>query len=353
MAKLLKKTALLKKVSSCLEMVNLGEGLGAQDLGLGEAKELSTFCGELQTPYFNRRIQLMKRKLNLIGILFIAFSGWVQLSFHDPVYLKDFDLKGKVKKVVVNDCSATKGEDGNVVQGPWIDSVVCEFNENGKLLSSKTYRGQKNPAITERYEYNAEGNTTLHVKRTLNTLNDSSIVSYKNGLRSEKTFFFSRGGAVFGPMKISYVYQLDQVVLETSIDNTGDTLAEVNYTYDDKGRMATQVESDFGKHKRLDLQFTENYSYDEPGNLIAVVSTDNMGEAMKKTNIYNTQGDVISTETKSSFYNISNAFEYNYDAQKNWVKCISLIVTPPADKNSVTEMNPQSIATRTIIYYTN
>ncbi|HET6990832.1 MAG TPA: hypothetical protein VFJ43_05885 [Bacteroidia bacterium] len=292
----------------------------------------------------------MKHRLNFIGIFFLSFAGLIFLSFHEPNMLKDFDLKGKVKKVILNDYSATRGSDGKMKRGPWIDSTVYEFNEDGKLIAALSYHGQKKPNGHEFYTYDKDGHLSFHVKRYLNTTSDSSFYMFRNGLLVEKNSFGVTHDQVKEHIKTIFTYKMDQITGEISIRENGDTITKILNAYNEQGKIAKVIYSEMGKNKTMETKATKTYSYNESGLLTGTNESEADGSSIVNTWQYNAQGDVISLETINSIFALTTYYEYEYDKMGNWIKRTSSF-SQGETESVIPEKTPQSIATRTIVYY--
>lgn len=290
----------------------------------------------------------MKRNLKIGAIVFVCFGACIFISFHEPNYLKDFDLKGKVKKVVLNNYAALKGADGKIKQGAWVDSSVYEFNENGKLTNALFYHGQKKPNGHELYTYDKDGHVSSHVKTYLNSTSDSSFFTFKNGLLMEKISYQREGTKISGPEKTVFLYKMDQIIGEIQLSAKGDTLHKIYNSYNAQGKLIKVIEMEPDSNRKIVLNWTEIHTYNGSGYLIGI-SVNRVGQNTEYAWEYNPQGDKI-VAAQIGDWVTTQYNEYVYDANGNWIKCTSSISQEETECRNP-KKNPQAVTTRTIIYY--
>lgn len=123
--------------------------------------------------------------------------------------------------------------------------------------------------------------------------------------------------------KDSIVYTHDEnkniIRIETSIDNVKQPVYQ--YSYDSLNRI---ISSKYFNRKGLEV-YNWYYTFNDQGLLTSWVKKDTNANVLETMNCtYDTLGNSISNEIKSSSYLTQNEYEFEYDDKGNWILCSTI-----------------------------
>jgi hypothetical protein len=254
---------------------------------------------------------------------FLVFFTVLFFSFDEANSLRTLGIKGKVKKITLKGFIGIESDDGKITTGAWTDSSCYWFNENGKMTSAMYYYDNASPKsiVKEVYTYDKEDHLKTHVITYFNSSSDSSFYSYRNGLKTEKISVAKESNIAFSPVKTIYYYKMDQVISEIRFNIKGDTLGELFYSYNNKGKIVKRIEMEPDSTKKMDSLLTITFSYNNAG-LLAEKNWNILGHDHFTSYTYNQHGDAISEIKKSGSWSTTYSYEFEYDKTGNWINSI-------------------------------
>jgi hypothetical protein len=280
------------------------------------------------------------------GIFILPFFSLFFLSFSEYNSLKHFELRGKVKQLIAVSFLnwGAAGETPNYIL---TDSSVRNFNEGGKLISA-FYYNRTEEKNTEFYMYDGDGHIKSHTISYPDSLHSDSIFyTYKNGVVAEIYSVSIRGGHSFKSGKTIFYYEREQLIAKREFDSRDDTLSEELYTYNEQGKLVSEIDKSAGVDKKK-VSLLRTYEYDS-ARVLTGWRVDGFHTNALNTFWYNEQHDIV----RSAHYSDTSSTvdygysEYEYDSTGNWIK--KTYSTSTSDGRFKKRI--QSLYTRSLTYY--
>lgn len=301
----------------------------------------------------------MKKQLLLLFTLISVFFSSAQQEKNDLAF---YNLKGKVKSVNEIEYEAVE-KFGDLEKSNKTARYYREFNnagmelqylqenyddgekekfvrttkyENGKMIEIK--EEEDDDVQYEKYRYNQQG-----LVESIDEVGQKGNLQYrqKNKYNAQDLLIQADSYKADGTLEMKMVRSYNakkQLVKEENYDGGG-KLTNVNtYAYDSRGNVVEK--SDTNYEEKAPKPYINRYVYNDKGQKIEERNSIS-GLDKKEIYEYNENGDVV---RKRDQYGTEVKKVYTYDAQNNWIKC----VTVTNDRSGDTK---HEIAERQIKYY--
>lgn len=230
----------------------------------------------------------------------------------------NYKAKGQVQRIVIKTFEAVDKFDrvelGSMVEHPTIAdftnnghiSRIAELNQKGDLLFYYVSEEKDGlPATQKRYS-NKE------------SMEAYSTFEYKDKKLQTETVYNAEGELLYTEV---YSYNKNGQLLSITRRNArGEKLQTTDYAYDNAGHRV--MERMRGKEDRFIYQ--QSMTYDNQGRMIGDKFHNQEGLMTSKSDYtYDAQGAVVlsRSSTPGGAVNVTR-IAYEYDAQKNWIRCI-------------------------------
>ena len=251
-----------------------------------------------------------------------------------------------LKNGILQEDAYFKGKDDLVklikyLNGQLFETISYEKNKSGKLYKITTTNQNDELIEYEKFEYQ---NDLLSRKLKLNQndfIVEKTVYEYSNAQLLEKTSLYGRNEQLKMTKKYSYDAQ-NNMIEEVHINPKGEVVLRVKNEYTVENELVNI--SYYNKEDQLIR--SEKKKLDEKGRLIYYMVKDETGKTVVTQTKYNDLDKMSSFEqyeddvlTESASYNydengflietidnierksvLNNQFEYEIDAQKNWIK---------------------------------
>lgn len=234
----------------------------------------------------------MKKILSTLLIIFCASSVFSQYSYVQEVYSASaMNVKGKVKKITEKEVFTYEGgAEAQAIINKEMKEIVYEFDQNGNLIKTMITVDEHYPKT---YYYN-----------------------YLKGKLSAKS---EEEGKLF------FHYSPSSVTLK---DSSG-TIKEIHSLSNDRVSESTRY-IDIEKNLSVKLK----YDYNKMGQVEKTAYTF-FGTSFT-TYEYNKEGDIVKSQDDNFLVPLITVYNYQYDKQKNWTKCMEESYEPGTDKENQT-----------------
>lgn len=230
---------------------------------------------------------------------------------------RNYKAKGSVQRIVIKNFEAVDKFDhvelGEMVEHP----VIVDFASNGHL-SKVVELNPKGDLLFYFTSEEKEGRVTTQKSYTSKESMDAySTFEYKDKRLQSESVYNAEGVLLYTE---TYSYnKTGQVLSVIRRSAKGETLQTVDYAYDNTGNRT--MERLRSKEDRFVYQ--KNMTYDSQGRLTSEKRNNQEGLMTSKVDYtYDAQGSIATARRSAPGGAVSTTrMEYEYDAQKNWIRC--------------------------------
>lgn len=202
-------------------------------------------------------------------------------------------------------------------------TVIYEYDGSGRVVKELTFGINKAPESSRSFEYDANGNCIEEIDYLAKNADE-----YTESFRI--AFTYNEAGLLVKEVRTvgsaiaavtTYDYTDGLLTAEKHYEGESELIAEYSYQYDENGNKSVCIRNDYMEGIK-----TENrYTYDANGQLIADLLCDEAGEVVNRTEYtYDANGN----EIKCSVFTVggelisSTKNEYSYDDPGNIIKVV-------------------------------
>lgn len=261
--------------------------------------------------------------------------------------LADFNLKGKVEKVV----STATDANGNSTTLPFLENefynqISLEFNSKGLLKKRTNYLDYRGKLAVYNYVNNDYNNSNLIDKQTNTVINNNED---PKRIASDKTFVYDHKNRLINLIEknegktskssyetvFNYSNRLDKITTKVE----GATISENNLTYNKKGHLVLDEMTSFDGKKGRKIYYiydkdtavfqeevagnSSKIMFFDHGNISKLQSFDHNKMLVYQAD-FDSKNEIVNFK-KQSFRNGQNFLtsyqvSYEYDSKNNWIK---------------------------------
>lgn len=251
----------------------------------------------------------MKKIICLIAFACVFSFKLQGQILKDKMILKDYGLKGKVKKITYQESNQYGTQ-----------RYSYSFTLDGRIAKVE------NLGSLNDYVYDAEHKLQKIYYKLDSKLSDSIIFHYDS-----KGHLVSK---LADDLSITYTYDSNGKKASMQVVYRKNDASTTNFEYDTLGRIVKEVRM---PKKEGGSKSYFSVVYDKNDNIISAIESGDMNpktynERIERSFSYNTHGDVISFTEVTKIYNgtkkhnssvYSSTATYQYDSRGNWIKKMS------------------------------
>lgn len=283
-----------------------------------------------------------------LTFLFIIFCSFLSAQSH----LRDFNLKGKVRNLESTTYlySGNSTNPSGFLDSENFDAIKLNFDQKGNLILRENYldyRGKLGLFDKTVYQFNFSNQIEKQETTLVQNGEEPKKISQKKTfyyLKNQliRTDEFNSGRTTDQFWVINHIYnggrlkkkeiwmedeifstsefehRLHNIISEKTFHNDGKQGRKVSFEYDENQNVKNKT-TESGNEKTI-----ETFMYDK--NVLKEHVVKNKKQEIQLREIFNPEGLLSSTEkinyTKNSLAQFK--FEYEFDSQNNWIKCVIL-----------------------------
>lgn len=292
---------------------------------------------------------MKKSASRLLLLLFVLLPVLALVSFSESSR-HAMGLKGNVRRITEATYHLKIDSSGQIVKNGLRDSSVFVFNSAGFETQELKFIFRKTENRSTRSEFRYQDDSLLVFSSDFQdeVLADSILFQNgKNGLQQTAEIYLP---SLNKHIHRNYTWKNGRIEAVTDLSEKGDSLFYTVYEYFSSGRKKSEQNFEYSNEGRLKPTMTIRYNYDEQGRIAATqTSIAAGGEPSQIQYTYYDNGEKKSMTRSTSFGATTYFYEYEYDAQGNWVKQTAFNETKSKGV-ALSEKRPVSVTERKIEY---
>lgn len=284
----------------------------------------------------------------LLFLLFALLPALALLSFSESSR-HAMGLKGDVRRIFEATYHLKIDSGGQTVKNGLRDSSVFVFNRAGFETQELKFIFRKNENRSTRSEFRYQDDSLLVFSSDTQDEVLADSVLFQNGKNGQQQTAEIYLPSLNKHVHRNYTWKNGRIEAVTDLSEKNDSLFYTVYEYFSSGRKKSEQNFEHSDEGRLKPTTTIRYNYDEQGRIAATQTTSAGGETVQIQYTYYDNGEKKSMTRSTSFGATTYFYEYEYDAQGNWVRQTAFNETKSKGV-ALSEKRPVSVTERKIEY---